>query len=279
MDLFRLKGCAIVVGASGGIGCGVAASFAEIGVSGLLCADIDEAGAAETAAHCKTVAGASGCKILSVRVDCTSLESVQAMVDYATAEFGRIDYFVNSAGVDVAADYSFVDTPAGDYERVLSVNAKGALFLMQAAVRAMKAQEPLQVDMGRHGVRDFGRGAIVNISSAMSFAPVPYKTSYVASKHALLGLAKSCALENRFEGIRVNTISPTWVRTPMHDRACERNPINAIPVQKLAGTRRFIEKDEIAAACLFLCGPSAASITGINLAIDTGLGLGAAALF
>ncbi|KAH7303167.1 hypothetical protein B0I35DRAFT_472402 [Stachybotrys elegans] len=263
--------------AAGGIGRGIAVSFAEAGVAGLLCADIDETGAADTAEFCRTLALKPGSKIVSVRVDALDMSSVQAMVDYAKAELGRIDYFVNSAGIDVKDDYPFEDTPAEDYERVTDVNAKGALFLLQAVVKAMKAQEPLQVDMGRIGMRDFGRGSIVLISSGMSFAPIANKTSYIASKHALLGIARACALETRYDGIRVNSISPAWVRTPMYENDCKRNPITPHAVQKLAVTRRTIETDEVAAAALYLCGPSAVSITGINVAMDTGLGLGAGA--
>ena len=92
----------------------------------------------------------------------------------------------------VADNHIFENTPADDYDRLLRVNAKGALLLMQATVKAMKSQEPLQVDLGRRGVRDVGRGSIVNVSSAMSFAAAPLNTAYVASKHALLGLTRSC---------------------------------------------------------------------------------------
>lgn len=109
--------------AAGGIGRGVAASFAEIGVSGLLCADIDEAGAVETANYCKTVALKGDCKIVSIGVDCTNAQSVQCMVDYAKAELGRIDYFINSAGVQTCPVHRWPGTSDADQD--ISLGGRG----------------------------------------------------------------------------------------------------------------------------------------------------------
>ena len=82
------------------------------------------------------------------------------------------------------------------------------------------------------------------------------------------------ALECKFDGIRVNSVSPTWVNTKMYENDCNKNPMTPLIVQKLSGIQRPMEPDEIAAACLYLCSPNAVSISGVNLPMDSGLSAG-----
>ncbi|RYP06668.1 hypothetical protein DL765_009402 [Monosporascus sp. GIB2] len=177
--------------AAGGIGIEVGFAFAVAGAKGVLFADINHEGAARAADRSKSLASNPRYKALSAALDVTDPNSVRAMADLAASEFGRIDYFTNAVGVGMKEFVPFEHTRDEDYDRLLAVNAKGAFLLSKAVISIMQMQEPLLVDLGRHGVRDVGRGAIVNVCSAMSLGAVPAKASYVASKHAMLGLTRA----------------------------------------------------------------------------------------
>ena len=132
------------------------------------------------------------------------------MIDTAIEKFGRVDYSVNSAGVSKAdhtcrmlllltriygqvAEEAYVpisDCSIEDFETVMSVNVKGVLICVRAMSKAMAAQEPRTIK-SRNGTRDIGRGSIVNVASANSYAGMPGKTAYVTSKHAVSGITKS----------------------------------------------------------------------------------------
>ncbi|RYO84487.1 hypothetical protein DL764_009319 [Monosporascus ibericus] len=191
MAQFRLDGFAIVVGAAGGIGREVALTFAEAGVKGILLADINSEAVAQVADQSKALASNPNYRSIPTTVNVADVTSVDAMVNLAKEEFDRIDYCVNAFGVDVAAYVPFDETDPDDYDRVLGINTKGVFLVTRAVARVMKSQEPVSVDLGRHGLRDVGRGAIVNISSAMALVAVPAKVPYTTSKHAVTGVTKA----------------------------------------------------------------------------------------
>lgn len=158
----------------------------------MLFADVSADAAAHAAEESKNIATNQSYKALSIKVDVRSSDSVQAMVDYAAKEFGRIDYCINAAGVDVAEYVSVTETSEADYDRVMDINAKGAFLVSKAVAKLMKEQEPKTVTLPRHGSRDLGRGSIVNVASAASHGVIPAKLPYCASKHALLGITRAC---------------------------------------------------------------------------------------
>ncbi|RWA03935.1 hypothetical protein EKO27_g11172 [Xylaria grammica] len=248
MAQFKLDGVAIVVGAAGGIGREVAFTFAEAGVKGMLLADVNAEASAEVAEQAKSLASNPAYTYLSTRVDATDVTSVDEMVDLAVKTFGRIDYCINAFGVDVAEYVPPQQTTLEDYDRVLGINTKGPFLITRAVGRVMLSQEPAQADFGRLGLRDIGRGSIVNVSSAMALVAVPAKAPYTTSKHAVTGVTKAA-------GIRVNQVCPTWVRTPMFEEECRRIPETPEALNKLSPIKRPIEPDEVAAACL-LVGPA-----------------------
>ncbi|KAF2968380.1 hypothetical protein GQX73_g5217 [Xylaria multiplex] len=272
MAQFKLDGVAIVVGATGGIGREVALTFAEAGVKGILLADLVTS--AEVAEQTKFLASNPAFKCLSTRVDVTDVASVDDMVKLAVETFGRIDYCVNAFGVDVAEYVPFQQTSPEDYDRVLAINTKGPFLVTRAVGRAMLSQKPVQVDLGRLGHRDVGRGSIVNVSSAAALVAVPGKVPYVTSKHAVTGVTKAAAIDFKSACIRVNQVCPTWVRTPMFEEECRRVPQMPELLNKISPIKRPIEPDEVAAACLYLCSPSAVSVNGHTLTLDTGLLVG-----
>ncbi|KAI0883671.1 NAD(P)-binding protein [Annulohypoxylon maeteangense] len=271
MAQFQLNGFAIVVGAAGGVGKEVGLSFAEAGAKGILFADIDYEAATKVAEASKALALSPTYRALSVKVDVVDVNSVQGMIDLTAKEFGRIDYCINAAGVDVAEYVPFDQTDPDDYDRVLGINTKGIFLVTRAVAKFMQSQEPAQITLKRHGARDLGRGSIVNVSSAMALVAVPNKVPYTTSKHAITGLTRACAMDYKSAGIRCNQVCPVWIRTPMLEEEFQRVPETAAFVKKVAAVGRPLESDEVASACVYLCSPSAVYINGTTLTLDSAI--------
>lgn len=155
---------------------------------------MNAATAARAAEESKKLATNPAYEALRIAVDVSNAESVQKMVDLAVRAFGRIDYCINAAGVDVAEYVPFTENSEADYDRVMDINAKGAFLVSKAVAKVMKEQEPKIVTLPRHGTRDLGRGSIVNVASALSHGVVPAKLPYCTSKHALLGITRACGM-------------------------------------------------------------------------------------
>ncbi|KAI2637673.1 NAD(P)-binding protein [Hypomontagnella submonticulosa] len=268
---FEVSGYALVVGAAGGIGREIGFSFAEAGAKGVLFADLNYEGAAAAAEASKAVASSPEYQPLPVKVNVTNRESVQAMVDYAAKEFGRIDYCINAVGIDGRENVPMDEADIGDFERVMDINTKSIFIVTGAVAKYMKNQEPLKVNIKRHGTRDLGRGAIVNISSALGVCAVPNKVAYVTSKHAITGITRATVMDYKQYNIRCNQVCPTWVRTPMSEEEYKRVPQLRAAIERLPAAGRLIEPDEIASACLYLCTPSAAYLNGHILTLDSGI--------
>ena len=184
---FDLSGrTAVVTGAGSGIGRATAEVLAGAGANVVL-GDIDEGAAAETV---RSITDAGG-KALAQRSDVTSKDEMDALVDRAVSEFGRLDAMCNVAGI--AGDGLMMDITEAEVDRLVDVNVKSVLFGCQAAVRAMSEQ---------------GSGSIVNVSSAAIDVPAPTYGLYAMTKAAVAQLTKTLALEVGKLGIRVNTIAP-----------------------------------------------------------------------
>ncbi|KAI0197993.1 oxidoreductase [Astrocystis sublimbata] len=261
MSQSRLEGFALVVGAGGGIGEEIAYSFAEAGVKGVVLADINEEAVQKATAKAQALASNPSCRCIATKVDVTDAKSCEEM-----------------AGVDAATYVPIDETDPDDYDRVMNINTKGAFLVIRAVAKVMKAQEPLVVDLGRHGKRDAGRGSIVTISSAMAVVAVEGKISYAASKHAITGVTRAAVVDYKSVGIRTNQVCPIWVRTPMYAEEVRRRPETDKIAAALSSVGRAIEPDEIAAACLYLCSPGAVAVNGLTMLIDTGLTSGPTAI-
>ncbi|XDG05434.1 hypothetical protein ABKA04_005049 [Annulohypoxylon sp. FPYF3050] len=274
MAQFRIDGFAIVVGAAGGIGREVVLTFAEAGVKGILLADINLEGVAQVADQSKALASNPNYRCISTVVDVADVASVDALVNLAKTEFNRVDYCINAFGVDVSSYVPFEETDPDDYDRVLGINTKGVFLVTRAVAKIMQSQEPVSVDLGRHGQRDVGRGSIVNVSSAMALVAVPAKAPYTTSKHAVTGVTKAAVMDFKSSGIRINQVCPIWVKTPMFEEECRRIPQTPQIIEKLSPLKRAIEPDEVASACLYLCSPTTVYLNGITLTMDSGLTAG-----
>jgi NAD(P)-dependent dehydrogenase (short-subunit alcohol dehydrogenase family) len=240
---------ALVTGGASGIGRATAEAFAFHG-AGVVVADVDGGGAGEVA---HTLRG-RGCAAIDVACDVSDAAQVEAMLERTLQAFGRLDVAFNNAGTEgLAADTAECDEE--NWDRVLDVNLKGAWLCMRAEIPAMLAA---------------GGGAIVNCSSVAGVVGFRQRPAYVASKHGMIGLTRTAALEYAPRGIRVNAVCPGVIRTAMVERVIAGDPeveaqlVGAEPVGRL-GTA-----EEVAASVLWLCSDAASFVTGHALVVDGG---------
>lgn len=238
---------AFVSGAASGIGRATALSFAQEGAD-VVVADIDEAGNRETADRIEDL----GSTALAVTCDLREADDIEAAIDAAIDEFGRLDYACNNAGVEQRA-VKTADLPVEEFDRVVDTDLRG-VFL------AMKAEIP--------HVRERG-GAIVNVSSGAGVAGFP-ESAYVAAKHGVVGLTRSAALEYAETDMRINAVCPGIVDTSMMDRVTDGRAGGREAVVDQEPIGRMGHPDEIANAVLWLCSDAASFVLGHPMVVDGG---------
>jgi len=242
---FSLAGkTALVTGAGRGLGVALAAALAEAGAEVYLAArSLDE-----TTAVAEALVSA-GHRASAIRLDVTRLPDIRT----ALADGPAFDVLVNNAGTNRPKPLSAVTEE--DYDAVFDLNVKGAVFVAQAVAKRMLAD--------RRG------GSIVNISSQMGHVGAENRTIYCASKHALEGFTKALSLELGPQGVRVNTIAPTFIETPMtkpflRDEAFRTSVLSNIRLGRL-GT-----PVDLMGALVFLASDASAMVTGTSIRIDGG---------
>jgi NAD(P)-dependent dehydrogenase (short-subunit alcohol dehydrogenase family) len=247
-DSFNNK-IALVTGAGSGIGFATARAFAEAGAAVAL-ADIHEDSVRSAASELASL----GHKAIGIRCDVADERSVAAMIEKVVASFGRLDMAFNNAGLHVPVANT-ADAEAKDFDLAIAVNLRGVWNCMKHELRQMRSQ---------------GSGVVVNCSSNSGLAGLANLGAYTASKHGVIGLTKSAALEYASKGIRINAVCPGPVETPMVSRALANAPdhmkavIHEIPLGRLG------RSEEIASAVLWLCSPGASFVIGHALAVDGG---------
>ncbi|KAL7624842.1 hypothetical protein AAE478_004056 [Parahypoxylon ruwenzoriense] len=263
-----VTGYAFVIGGSG-IGRACAFAFAKYGSRGIVVADINLEAAKSAVSACKAVASDETFHAEAISIDVTVDESVKTAVGRALEMFGRIDYCVNSAGVGVRTASEIAEADADEFNAMLRVNVAGPFLVTRAMSAVMKSQEPKPVDPSSLN-RGITRGAIVNIGSASSFAATPRMVQYTTAKHAVLGLTKNAALDNAAYGIRVNSVCPSWVDTPMVRQAMDDVPELKEMIETTVPLGRIALAEEVADAVIFLCSPRSSYATGCSFILDGG---------
>ncbi|RYP78474.1 hypothetical protein DL769_003179 [Monosporascus sp. CRB-8-3] len=213
-----ITGYAFIAGGASGIGRACAIGLAKEGAAGIVIADLNLEAAKQVAAECKAEATMAEFRVDALYLDVTREDSLKIAIDHVLGMFGRIDYCVNCAGIGVQSTREISEANAAEFRRFLEVNVEGAFLLTRSVSAVMKRQE-LKPDGSNSSGRGQGRGVIVNLGSASSFVATPCMVQYTTAKHALIGLTKNAALDNAAHGIRVNCVCPSWVDTPMIQRA------------------------------------------------------------
>jgi len=256
-------GIAFVTGGARGLGNAIAQSFAKDGADGVVIVDIQDD---DTLREGRRTVERHGTKCLTIRADVTKEDEVESAVDDAVREFGRIDYAANFAGI-VGPLNETVKTDLNEWRKVLEVNTIGVWLSMKHQLRQMLKQGSIAVEDGRTEQR----GSIVNAASVNSIQAGAGTSGYSASKHAVVGMTKAVALEARAGCIRVNCVSPGFLRTKLLDKPMSEGVIpDEIWKGYEARQGRQATFDEIGDVVVLLSTPRMSLVNGHNLVIDGG---------
>ena len=241
----------LVTGAGGGIGRATAEEFARQGAR-VVIGDIKEDLLAESHQRIE----AAGGMVRSRAGNVAKHDDVKTLFRYAVEEFGTVDVAVNNAGIGAALNAPTHLTDPDDWTRVIAVNQTGVYYCMREALKIMSKR---------------GSGCVVNVASVAGMRALPHQIAYVASKHAVVGMTKTAALEYAKTGIRVNSICPVFTNSPMLENLFAFKEELRAGLVKTIPVGRYGENADVVRGILYLADPEASFITGQNLAIDGGM--------
>ncbi len=251
-----LKGkTALVTGSTSGIGLGIALALARQG------ADVVLNGFGEVDAAKQQVA-ALGVRVGYHGADMSKPAEIEAMMAYASAEFGKVDVLVNNAGIQHVANVE--DFPVERWDAIIAINLSSAFHTTRLALPGMKAR---------------GWGRVINVASVHGLVASAQKSAYVAAKHGIVGFTKAVALETGAAGVTVNAICPGWVLTPLVQkqvdaRAAKDGVDHEEAKRRLLAEKqpslRFTTTEQLGELAVFLCSPAADNVCGVAWNVDGG---------
>jgi len=245
-----LKGkVALITGAASGIGQSAAFVFAGYGAK-LVLADIKGEEGEQVAERIRNEGG----EALFVRADVTKAAEVEALIQKVVATYGRIDCAFNNAGTDGDLKPTHECTEE-DWDRVLGVNLKGVWLCMKYEITQMLTQ---------------GGGAIVNNASVAGLVGMPGAPPYTASKHGVVGITRSAAVEYAKANIRINAVCPGAIQTPLLEAAFETKSVSRDQLMAMQPIGRLGKPQEVAEAAAWLCSDKASLMTGHAMGVDGG---------
>lgn len=239
----------LITGAASGIGAATAVAFAKAGAA-IVLADVQAEPGERQASQLRD----AGAEARFVACDMLREDDIRNAVEVAVGSFGALHFAFNNAGIE-GAQAPTADCSNENWQRVMDINLRGVWWCMKHEIPVMLRA---------------GGGAIVNCSSIAGlrgFANIP---AYVASKHAVLGLTKTAALEYAQRGLRVNAVCPGVIQTPMIDRFAGADPAAKTALAQSAAMARMGRPEEIAEMVLWLCSDAASYVTGQAFVVDGG---------
>ncbi|CAH0994816.1 2,5-dichloro-2,5-cyclohexadiene-1,4-diol dehydrogenase [Emticicia aquatica] len=252
MKKFENKVC-LVTGASSGIGKATALSFAQAGAK-VVVSDVNETQGMQVVNEISDFGG----NAIFVKCDISKKDEVENLVKTTVITFGRLDYAVNSAGIAGKLSLPIHEYPEDEWLNQIQVNLIGTYYCVKAQITQMLLQ---------------GGGNIVCVASAAGLRGQPQNSPYATSKHGVVGLVKTVAIEYATQNIRINAVCPTAIETPMimqGRRKLAENPEALEAAKNYQAMKRMGQPQEVADVALWLCSDQSSFITGHAMAVDGG---------
>jgi NAD(P)-dependent dehydrogenase (short-subunit alcohol dehydrogenase family) len=240
----------LVTGGGSGIGRACARVMAQAGAT-IIVSDFDKHGGKETVSQVRESSG----NARFIQTDVSQVDQVASLVSQIVEQYGRLDCAVNNAGIfDRLAP--LVEQEPEEFDRIIGINLKGVFLCMKYEIKAMLKNKS---------------GAIVNISSVQGLVASAGAALYCASKHGVIGLTKSAALDNATTGIRINAVCPGTIETPMAIRFFTDQGLPVPSEFPRIPMGRLGRPEEVAQAVMWLCSPASSYVTGISMPVDGAL--------
>lgn len=239
-----------ITGGASGIGKECAKEFGHRGAN-IAIADWNKENNDQTEKELK----AQGIKTKAYLLDVTDYKQVQKTLQQVVSDFGALDIALNNAGIGAKNSFKTAEHTLEDYDNVVAVNQTGVFYCMKEELTIMSKQ---------------GSGVVINISSIAGMRALPRQLAYVASKHAVIGMTKTAAVEYAKTGIRVNAVCPVFTNTPMVESMFEQHEELRGALVKTIPVGRYGEVSDISNAILWLADESSSFITGLCLPVDGG---------
>lgn len=242
----------LITGAGSGIGRVTAHAFAKEGGT-VVVSDINEKGGKETVQQIADAGGTS----MFIKTNVAKFEEVENLIQQIVDKYGRLDVAINNAGIG-GIPARTAESTVDNWEKVMAVNASGVFYCMRQELQQMVKQ---------------GSGAIVNTASIAGLRGLPNNLAYVASKHAVVGMTKTAAMEYARKNIRINAICPVFTVTPLFDPEVMEKLSAGLSGKLKSGIpmKRFADPVEMANTILWLCSDKASFVTGHAMPVDGGL--------